>query len=494
LLLIYRWDWRDINNLASIFSGLKKRRQKFVRTQMRSRLVPMDEIVQFPPPIHAIEDITTDEEVNVEETSDENSDNDDIGQDESRDTPNEQEMEGDTPEYNDGVDGDNNENIEVDMREEEVNTTPDFVENHQDRSIEDTPAAEPVDERQHHLHLLDMVEAYDSAPINLQPQQDNMQQEVEHNNDGDVTEVALTEDEEYAVIGGDVNKPTQQLDRILEEWTGKDPLAEEEQHRMDVSDANHLAATEHQAQQHLRQQEVEEQLLVDELAERDRLDEMEVQMDVDMAAELDEQQRMREQDINRVRSILVHFQFPRDHKTHHDHCITMNLSISNKYFFPQMEMEAADADNNEGPIVMDIDSDDDIEIITVVPAQPNHTQRPMDAAFQVGNVTIQPLPAAPQAPTNAAAVQQRNQHQVPRRRFIPFIDLVELDKTWAGYEDCVLCMDAPPTMKVDACGHLVYCRGCVTRIHNEGRATLQMCPVCKQASFNAEGKLLMVPA
>jgi hypothetical protein len=160
-----------------------------------------------------------------------------------------------------------------------------------------------------------------------------------------------------------------------------------------------------------------------------------------------------------------------------------------------MDMEAADADINEGPIVMDLDSDDDddIEIITVVPPPPNHTQRPMDAAFQVGNITIQPLAAARQAPTDAAAVQPRNRQQVPQRRFIPFIDLVELDKTWAGYEECVLCMDAPPTMKVDACGHVVYCQGCVTEIHDRGTAMLQMCPICKQATFNAAGKLLMVP-
>jgi hypothetical protein len=313
LLLICRWDWKEINNLASIFSGLKKRRQKFVRTQTRSRLVPLDEIVQFPPPLHAFEDITADEEVNVVDDSDANIDNDDSGQDESEDAPNEQEMEGVTSEYDDGRDGGNNENIEVAMREEEVNTTPDIDDNHQDRSIEVTHAAEPVAEWQQHLHLVDMVEAYDSAPIDVQPQPVNMQQEVTHNSGRDNAEVALTEDEEYAVIGGDVDLTPHQQERMLEEWTGEDPLAEEEEHRMDVSDANHLVATEHQAQQHLRQQEVEEQLLLDELAERDRLDEMEEQMDMDMAAELDEQQRIREQEIHRVRSITVHFQFPGDH-------------------------------------------------------------------------------------------------------------------------------------------------------------------------------------
>lgn len=137
------------------------------------------------------------------------------------------------------------------------------------------------------------------------------------------------------------------------------------------------------------------------------------------------------------------------------------------------------------PMVVVNDTDDEIEIVEVVQAQ--QIQGQLLHGFQFRTITIEALPMAGPAPQAAAA----SQPGVRRRRFIPFVDLVDEDNVWRTCDECVLCLDLPPTVKVQICGHIVYCKGCAVRVRDEGGPNLQRCPMCQASSLDAKQKLLL---
>jgi Zinc finger, C3HC4 type (RING finger) len=144
--------------------------------------------------------------------------------------------------------------------------------------------------------------------------------------------------------------------------------------------------------------------------------------------------------------------------------------------------------DDEAMDIASSESEDDLQIIEVVQVGQNHVQ--IQPGFQFRTITLQAVPMAGPAPRGAS----ESQHGVHQRRFIPFVDLVDEDIEWVVGEECVLCMDKPPTVKVEICGHKVYCNGCGERVRNEGGQNLQRCPICMASSLDLEQKLVLVAA